>query len=43
VTINARTGMPISVVNGTPGQKYYSNTTFQVSWVWMAGVRAGRF
>ena len=43
VTVNARTGMPISLVNGTPGQKYYSNTTFTVSRVWMAGVRAGRF
>jgi hypothetical protein len=43
VTINARTGMPISLVNGTPGQKYYSDTTFKVSRVTLAGVRAGRF
>jgi hypothetical protein len=43
VTISARTGMPISMVNGTPGQKYYSKTTYQVSRVTLAGVRAGRF
>jgi hypothetical protein len=43
VTINARTGMPISLVNGTPGQKLYSNTTYQVSRVTLAGVRAGRY
>jgi hypothetical protein len=43
VTVNARTGMPISMVNGRPGQKYYSNTTFQVSRVRLARVRAGRF
>ena len=43
VTISARTGMPISSVWGTPGQKYYSDTTFQVSRVTLAGVRAGRF
>jgi len=43
VTISARTGMPISSVWGTPGKKYYSDTTFQVSRVSMASVRAGRF
>jgi hypothetical protein len=45
VTISARTGIPISVVNRTPGQKSYSytTTTFQVSRVWMSRVRAGRF
>ena len=43
VTIDARTGMPISSVWGTPGQKYYSNTTFRVSRVTLAAVRAGRF
>jgi hypothetical protein len=43
VTINARTGMPISLVNGTPGQRYYSKTTYRVSRVTLAGVRAGRF
>jgi hypothetical protein len=43
VTIDARTGMPISLVNGAPGQRYYSNTTYQVSRVTLAGVRAGRF
>jgi hypothetical protein len=43
VTISARTGIPISVVNRTPGQKSYSYTTFQVSRVSMSRVRAGRF
>jgi hypothetical protein len=43
VTINATTGMPISSVWGTPRQKYYSDTTFQVSRVTLAGVEAGRF
>jgi hypothetical protein len=43
VTISARTGMPISSVWGTPRQKYYSDTTFQVSRVTLARVRAGRF
>jgi len=43
MTISARTGMPISSVWGTPGQKYYSDTTWQVSRVWMARVRAGRW
>jgi hypothetical protein len=43
VTISATTGMPISMVNGAPGQKYYSNTTYRVSRVWMAWVRAGRW
>jgi hypothetical protein len=43
VTINARTGMPISSVFGTPGQKLYSSDTFKVSRVTLAGVRAGRF
>jgi hypothetical protein len=43
VTIDARTGMPTSLVNGAPGQRYYSNTTYQVSRVTLAGVRAGRF
>jgi hypothetical protein len=43
VTINARTGMPISSAFGTPGQKLYSSTTFQVSRVTLAGIRAGRF
>ena len=43
VTVNARTGMPISLVNGTPGQKYYSKTTYRVSRVTLASVRSGRF
>jgi len=43
VTINARTGMPISSVDGTPGQKLYSSDTFKVSRVTLADVRAGRF
>jgi hypothetical protein len=43
VTISARTGMPISMVNGTPGQRYYSKTTYRVSRVTLAHVRAGRF
>jgi hypothetical protein len=43
VTISAGTGMPISSVWGTPGQKYYSHTTFQVSRVRLADVRAGQF
>jgi hypothetical protein len=43
VTINASTGMPISSVWGTPGQKYYSDTTFRVSRVTLARVRAGRY
>jgi hypothetical protein len=43
VTVSATTGMPISLVNGTPGQKYYSDTTYQVSRVFMARVRAGRW
>jgi hypothetical protein len=43
VTVSATTGMPISLVNGTPGQKYYSDTTYQVSRVWMARVRVGRW
>jgi len=43
VTISARTGMPISLVDGTPGQKLYSSDTFKVSRVTLAGVRAGRF
>jgi len=43
VTINARTGMPISLVDGTPGQKLYSDTTYKVSRVTLAGVRAGRY
>jgi hypothetical protein len=43
VTINARTGMPISSVYGTPGQKYYSAATFRVSRVTLAQVRTGRF
>ena len=43
VTISARTGMPLSLVNGTPGHQYYSDTTYRVSRVTLAGVRAGRF
>ena len=43
VTVSATTGMPISLVNGTLGQKYYSNTTYRVSRVSMARVRAGRW
>jgi hypothetical protein len=43
VTISARTGMPISLVNGTPGPKYDSHPTYQVSRVLMARVQAGRW
>jgi hypothetical protein len=43
VTINASTGMPISSVWGTPGQKYYSSDTFQVSRVTLADIKTGRF
>jgi hypothetical protein len=43
LTINARSGLPISLSNGVPGQRPDETTTYQVSRVTLAAIEAGRF
>jgi hypothetical protein len=43
LTINARTGIPVSSVSGVPGQKPSSIVTFRVSRVTVAAIAAGRY
>jgi hypothetical protein len=43
LTINAKTGVPVSSVSGVPGQPPSSVVTYQVSRVTLANIAAGKF